>query len=96
MRKAALDRFRESGFDATNVADIARDAGVTERTFYGHFPSKEAVLFQDHEDRMEWFAAALARPPRPPPPPVLVVSNRILVSPLLFARAFALACSDLF
>jgi AcrR family transcriptional regulator len=60
-------RFREHGFEATNVADIARDAGVTERTFYRHFPSKEAVLFQDYEHRLEWFAAALAqRPPNEP------------------------------
>lgn len=41
------------------MAQIARDAGVTERTFYRHFSSKEAVLFEDHESRLEWFRAAL-------------------------------------
>ena len=59
LRKQALRRFQEDGFERTNVADIARDAGVTERTFYRHFPTKEAVLFEDHESRLEWFRAAL-------------------------------------
>lgn len=60
LQQAALVRFREHGFDRTSVAQIAADAGVTERTFFRYFPSKEAVLFQDYESRLEWFGAALA------------------------------------
>jgi len=59
LRKQALSRFQTEGFEKTSVADIAADAGVTERTFYRHFTSKEAVLFEDHESRLEWFRAAL-------------------------------------
>nr|WP_243706773.1 TetR/AcrR family transcriptional regulator [Mycobacterium marinum] len=38
-----------------------REAGVTERTFFRHFPTKEAVLFQDYENQLEWLARALAQ-----------------------------------
>ena len=69
LRRHALQRFREDGFEKTSVADIAADAGVTERTFYRHFPTKEAVLFEDHESRLEWFRSALAL--RPADEPVL-------------------------
>jgi AcrR family transcriptional regulator len=69
LQTAALERFRRDGFAATSVADIAADAGVTERTFFRYFPSKEAVLFQDYESRLEWFRAALAV--RPTDEPVL-------------------------
>jgi AcrR family transcriptional regulator len=69
LQAAALARFHDEGFDATSVATIAADAGVTERTFFRYFPSKEAVLFQDYESRLEWFRAALAV--RPVDEPVL-------------------------
>lgn len=60
LQQSALELFHRDGFDATSVAEIAAAAGVTERTFFRHFPSKEAVLFQDYESRLEWFSAALA------------------------------------
>src|SRR6266700_4614618 len=60
LQRSALDLFRRDGFEATSVAQIAAGAGVTERTFFRYFPSKEAVLFQDYESRLEWFRAARA------------------------------------
>ena len=60
LQAAALDLFHRDGFEATSVASIAGEAGVTERTFFRYFPTKEAVLFQDYESRLEWFRAALA------------------------------------
>jgi AcrR family transcriptional regulator len=59
LRDAAFRRFAADGFDAVAVADIAADVGVTERTFYRHFPTKEAVLFPDFDRRLDWLAAAL-------------------------------------
>ncbi len=67
LQDAAVARFRHDGFEKTSVAAIAADAGVTERTFFRHFASKEAVLFEDYERRLEWFRGALtARPPAEP------------------------------
>lgn len=43
--QAALELFTESGFDHTTAAQIAARAGVTERTFFRHFPDKREVLF---------------------------------------------------
>jgi AcrR family transcriptional regulator len=63
LRQAAVARFARDGYERTSVAEIARDAGVTERTFYRHFPTKEAVLFQDYEHVLEWLRAALRMRP---------------------------------
>lgn len=64
LRQAALNRFAAKGFANVTVTELAREAGVTERTFFRHFPTKEAVLFQDYETQVEWLAEALARRPR--------------------------------
>ena len=63
LREAALTRFARDGFVNVTVAELADEAGVTQRTFFRHFPTKEAVLFQDYETQLEWFAEALARRP---------------------------------
>lgn len=41
---AALDTFRERGFAATRMEDIAARAGVSKGTIYLYYPSKEAVF----------------------------------------------------
>jgi AcrR family transcriptional regulator len=58
-----MKRFVADGVHQTSVADIAADVGVTERTFYRHFPSKHAVIFADYDIGFEWFARALALRP---------------------------------
>lgn len=60
---AALKSFAHKGFANVTVTELAREAGVTERTFFRHFPTKEAVLFQDYETQLEWLAEALAQRP---------------------------------
>jgi AcrR family transcriptional regulator len=67
LRRCALARFAREGFDRANVADIVADAGVTERTFFRHFPSKESVLFEDFASRLGWFRAALGVRPQAEP-----------------------------
>ena len=64
LRQAALKSFARKGFANVTVTELAREAGVTERTFFRHFPTKEAVLFQDYETQLEWLAEALSQ--RPP------------------------------
>jgi AcrR family transcriptional regulator len=63
LRGAALKSFARKGFANVTVTELAREAGVTERTFFRHFPTKEAVLFQDYETQLEWLAEALAQRP---------------------------------
>ena len=41
---AAVAEFRANGFDATSMDKIAATAGVSKRTVYNHFPSKDALF----------------------------------------------------
>jgi AcrR family transcriptional regulator len=67
LQQAAMKRFVADGVHQTSVSDIAADVGVTERTFYRHFPSKHAVIFADYDIGFEWFARALALRPHGEP-----------------------------
>jgi AcrR family transcriptional regulator len=51
LELAAMELYTERGFEQTTVAEIAKRAGLTERTFFRHFADKREVLF--------WGAAAL-------------------------------------
>ena len=44
IASAALDLFTERGYEATRIADIAERAGVSPRTLWRHFDSKDACL----------------------------------------------------
>lgn len=44
IAEVALRLWAERGFDATSVASIAGEAGVSKGTFYLYFPSKQALL----------------------------------------------------
>jgi AcrR family transcriptional regulator len=45
LEEAALELYLERGFEQTTVAEIARRAGLTERTFFRYFADKREVLF---------------------------------------------------
>ena len=42
--RAALKLFRQRGYDATTVEEIAQAADVAKGTFFNYFPTKDAVL----------------------------------------------------
>jgi AcrR family transcriptional regulator len=61
--RAALALFRERGYEETTAAEIAAKAGVTERTFFRHFPDKREVLFDGDAAFVEALSAAVRRAP---------------------------------
>jgi AcrR family transcriptional regulator len=50
IRACALRLFREQGYDATTVEQIAAAAGVSHMTFFRYFPAKEDVALSDSYD----------------------------------------------
>ncbi|NUP67685.1 MAG: TetR family transcriptional regulator [Nonomuraea sp.] len=63
LQQAALELYRERGFDQTTTAEIAARAGVNERTFFRHFPDKREVLFDGEADLREALTLAVAEAP---------------------------------
>jgi AcrR family transcriptional regulator len=63
LQQVALKLFTEHGFERTTTEQIASAAGVTERTYFRHFPDKREVLFASEDELMEVTASALAAVP---------------------------------
>lgn len=59
LERAALDLFRERGYDDTAVADIAQRAGLTKSTFFRHFQDKREVLFSGEDLLLTLFDEAI-------------------------------------
>ncbi|MFC8277664.1 TetR family transcriptional regulator [Streptomyces sp. NPDC057271] len=57
---AAFQLFLERGYEQTTVDDIVALAGVGRRSFFRYFPSKEDVVFPDHEQSLADMTAFLA------------------------------------
>lgn len=63
--------FAERGFDAVTVAEVAVAAGVSEKTVFNHFATKEDLVFAGGEARLAQLQADLVQ--RPPGTSVLDV-----------------------
>lgn len=55
----ALAHFLEQGYEATTIDQIAAEVDVSPRTFFRYFPTKEALLFHDFEQRLTGIRVAL-------------------------------------
>jgi AcrR family transcriptional regulator len=62
LREHALRLFREQGYQATTVEQIAAAAEVSPSTFFRYFPTKEDVVLQDDMDTR--IVEAFARQPQ--------------------------------
>ncbi|KUN86294.1 TetR/AcrR family transcriptional regulator [Streptomyces griseoruber] len=63
LARAALELFGERGYEQTTVAEIARRAGLTERTYFRHYADKREVLFGGSDVLRKVFATAVAEAP---------------------------------
>ena len=63
LHGAALELFRERGYDRTTAVAIAARAGVTERTFFRYFPDKREVLFDGEARVRSALTASIADAP---------------------------------
>ncbi len=63
LQRTALKLFRERGYDRTTAAEIAARTGVTERTFFRHFPDKREVLFDGEAVLRTALTASIAEAP---------------------------------
>ncbi|BCJ49631.1 TetR family transcriptional regulator [Actinoplanes sp. NBRC 14428] len=55
----ALRMFLERGYDAVGIREIAAAADVAITTLFAHFPSKEALVFDEDGKREEWLVRAV-------------------------------------
>jgi AcrR family transcriptional regulator len=58
---AAMRLFEEKGYEQTTVAEIASAAGVSTKTFFNYFASKDEVLFPHLSRRIEAAVALIER-----------------------------------
>ncbi|WP_223290966.1 TetR family transcriptional regulator [Streptomyces avicenniae] len=80
LTEAALQLLARKGFDAVTIDEIAAAAGVSRRTFFRHFASKEDVVVQFLAGLGAAIRAELAaRPPAEPPSVALLHAVRVAV-----------------
>jgi AcrR family transcriptional regulator len=81
----ATSLFVAQGFENVTVAKVADVVGVSEKTVYNYFPTKESLVFDDADADVERLATALRE--SPPAEPATRVMLRALTSDLdRFAR----------
>ncbi|MER5466746.1 helix-turn-helix domain-containing protein [Streptomyces sp. NPDC002668] len=76
---AALELFREHGFDQVTVAEVARHAGVSTNTVFNYFPAKEDLFF-DRQTEVEGQLATLVRDRAPGTCPVETIRDDLLTA----------------
>ena len=72
--EAAIAEFRSTGFESTSMDKIAASAGVSKRTVYNHFPSKDELFAQILHEL--W--TSIASMPPPPYEPAQPLRTQLL------------------
>jgi len=73
LSETATEMFLAKGFDGVRVSEIAEACGVSEKTVYNYFPTKEALLLDNVEALPDALRSALADHATPPLTAVLSV-----------------------
>ena len=66
LSDTATRMFVERGFDAVRVSEVAEACGVSEKTVFNYFPTKESLVLDRLEVTMASVRAGLAEPGVPP------------------------------
>jgi AcrR family transcriptional regulator len=76
----ATEMFLDRGFDVVKVTDVAAACGVSEKTVYNYFPTKESLLLDREEDMAVAIRQAFGpgAPPRSPIEAAVAVLTRDL------------------
>jgi len=77
LSAAAEELFLERGFEEVTVEQIARSAGVSRRTFFRYYESKEDVMVDRSDQLGEQLLAELAARPLNEPP-LLAIRNALV------------------
>jgi len=82
--EAAMQLYQERGFEGVTIAEIARLADVSPRTFFSYFESKDDVFLGRGDERLELLVEAIRE--RDHRQPILVALRRALQGELPAAR----------
>ncbi|SEN93638.1 TetR/AcrR family transcriptional regulator [Actinacidiphila rubida] len=88
LEQAALELFTEQGYDRTTVAQIAKRANLTERSFYRWFTDKREALFGGGEELEERLVAAIGDVPEGTGPLATLLTAFAAASDVFRPRAF--------
>src|SRR5213082_3554182 len=86
LERAALELYGELGYEQTTVAEIAKRAGLTERTFFRHYADKREVLFDGSSALQELFVNAVVEAPQSAAPIDAVAAGLDAVSAVFVDR----------
>ena len=78
LSDTATQMFLQRGFDAVRVAEIAEACGVSEKTVFNYFPTKESLILDRLEATMTSVRAGLAEPGVSPVEAALRILDREL------------------
>jgi AcrR family transcriptional regulator len=62
--RAAVELFAERGYKETTATDIAERAGISRRTFFYYFRSKDDILFSVDQKNLDLLTSLVSRQPR--------------------------------
>jgi AcrR family transcriptional regulator len=80
LSDTATAMFLDRGFDAVRVAEVAEACGVSEKTVFNYFPTKESLVLDRLEATVASLRAGLADPAIPPVEAALQILGRELIA----------------
>lgn len=94
--EAAMRLFARSGFAAVTIADICEEADVGRGTFFLHFPTKSALLYEFNQRVAEDFRASLVEPRASAHDELRALVERMAVELIAHAEIMSAMLADFF